>query len=127
VPLDNPTRDYPEGDEVAVATTWALPPLFQGVDNNSLVEVFAELRRTVYGPTKQAKHTPWAGRVLVEKAGRTSQEATQIVKHWLDSGVLIRESFYNDATKHQAQKVVLDQAKADQILAGIGTLNAPAE
>ena len=127
VPLGNGTDDYPAGDEIGVATTWQARPMFEGMDAAALAAVFTELRLTIYGPSKQAKHTPWVGKALMERGGRSEREATKIIAAWLKNGVLIKSTYYHTESRHEVAKVSLDDVKVAQILAAIGTFDAPAE
>ena len=127
LPLGNATDEYPEGDDVAVAVTWQPRPMFGDMDGATLRAVFEELRREIYGPTRQAKHTPWVGNALINFGGRSQSEAAKIVRAWLDSGVLSIGEYYHSKTKHTVQRVALDEAKADEILAEIRVVNAPVE
>jgi hypothetical protein len=125
VPLCNPTESYPDGDNVGVATIWQPRPMFEGMDNAALTKVFAELRRTVHSPHKQAKNTPWAGNVLMKIGGRSVDEARKIIKAWLASGVLTSGEIYDPKSKHEVQCVTLDEVKAAEILVQLGVFNAP--
>jgi hypothetical protein len=99
-----------------VATTWQPRPLFEGMDTATLRAVFKELRQTVHGPTRQAKHTPWAGKALVDIGKRSEREATTIVAAWFESGVLTKDEYLHVESKHKVQRVILDDAKAAEIL-----------
>lgn len=127
VPLGNATEAYPEGDNVAVATTWQPRQLFAGMDATALAAVFADLRQTEHGPNKQAKHTPWAGVPLMDIGKRSEREAGQIVREWLESGVLTKGKYYHTPSRHEVEQVVLDDAKAAQILADIEAANVSVE
>jgi hypothetical protein len=119
VALGNSTNEYPSGDDVAVATTWQARPMFEGMEPETIAAVFAALRETVHGPNKQAKHTPWAGKVLMAIGQRSEREAGKIVTAWIESGVLIKGEHYHEATRHTAQRVHVDDAKAAAILAEV--------
>src|SRR5580704_13897876 len=84
--LGNPTDAYPDGDDVGVATAWQARGMFEGMKADTLAAVFDALRQTVHGPAKQAKHTPWAGKPLIEIGGRNPEEAGKIIKAWIESG-----------------------------------------
>jgi hypothetical protein len=129
VPLGNGEVDpvYPDGDEVAVATTWQPRPLFEGMDAPTLRAVFEAIHETIHSPHKQAKQTPWVGLPLTELASRNDREATRIVKAWLASGLLAKADYYHEPSKHTVARVVLNEAKAAEILAGIEAINAPRE
>jgi hypothetical protein len=127
VPLGNCEVDpvYPDGDDVGVATTWQPRPMFEGMDTATLRAVFQELRQTVYGPTKQAKHTPWAGKALVDIGKRSDREAATIIAAWLRSGVLTKSEYLHVESKHKVQRVILDEAKAAAILASLEASSRP--
>ena len=116
IALGNATDTYPEGDNIGVATAWSLRPAFEGMDAGMLQAVFAALRGTVHGSARQAKHTPWAGKPLMEAGGRSDREAGKIVALWLAEGVLIEGKYYHAASKHTVGRVILDEAKAALIL-----------
>jgi hypothetical protein len=124
VGLGNGTDEYPDGDNVAVATRWQPRPMFDGMDNTALTAVFTELKRAVHSPNKQAKNTPWAGRPLMAIGGRSEREATMIIKSWLDSGVLTKTK-YRDGNRHDVESVVLDTERAAEITAGLDVINRP--
>jgi hypothetical protein len=117
-PLDNGTADYPDGDEVAVATTWQARALFEGMDHATLTAVFAALRQGQWGAVKQSRNVPWVGKALIETGRRSEHEATRIIAAWLDSGVLVKGETYSPASKRTVQTVTLDEAKVAGILTG---------
>jgi hypothetical protein len=123
VPLGNVTDEYPEGDEVAVAKVWEPRPLFEGMPDESLATMFDQLRRSDYSPHKQANN--WAGNVLKNVGGRSEAEAATIIQKWLESGVLSKVKRYDAASRHQVDKVVLNEAKVAEILADRGCHAAP--
>lgn len=127
VPLGNATNEYPDGDDVAVATTWTARPMFDGMEPDTLAAVFGALRETIHGPTKQAKHTPWAGKALMELGGRSEREAAKIVAAWIKTGVLNKGGYYHEPTKHTVQRVTVDNAKAAAIMAEIRVANVGSE
>jgi AAA domain len=127
VRLENVTDEYPDGDDVAVATTWQPRPLFEGMDAATLRAVFDALRQTVHGPNRQARHTPWAGLPLIGSGRRSEREAAQIIKAWIGSGVLVTQKYYHLPSKHEVEKVVLDEAKGADILSELEFFSAPSE
>jgi hypothetical protein len=127
VSLGNATEQYPDGDSVAVATMWQPRPLFAGMDNATLAAVFGALRQGQWGPAKQSRHTPWAGNVLIETGGRSEREATRIIAAWIESGVLVKEKYYHTPSRHEVDKLTLDDGKAAAILDSQGAADAPAE
>jgi hypothetical protein len=127
VSLQNGTDDYPDGDEIGVATSWKARGLFEGMDYDQLSAVFAELRAVIHGPTKQAKHTPWAALPLMQIGGRSEREATLILKTWIENGILNKGTFRQPAGRNEVSMVALDDAKAAEILASIAEPEIPDE
>jgi hypothetical protein len=62
----------------------------------------------------------------MEIGGRSEAEAGKIVSTWLKSGVLTKGRYYHGESRHQVQKIALDEAKVSEILTQIGVVNAPA-
>ena len=63
----------------------------------------------------------------MELGGRSEREAGKIIIAWLDSGVLIKGSYYHTESRHEVTKVTLDEAKARAILAETEAFHAPFE
>jgi hypothetical protein len=127
VPLGNATNEYPDGDYVAVATTWQARPMFEGMEPDVIAAVFKALRETVHGPNKQAKRLPWAGKVLTEIGGRSEREAGKIIAAWIESGVLVKREHVDPENRNKVEKVVVDDTMAAQILAEIRVIDGPTE
>lgn len=127
VALQNSTAAYPEGDDIGVATSWKARGSFEGMDHDQLSRVFEELRAVIHGPTKQAKHTPWAAIPIMQFGGRSEREATGILKSWLENGVLTKGSHVGPGSRHEVSTVALDDDKAAEILASIATPEVPHE
>jgi hypothetical protein len=127
VRLNNVTEDYPEGDDVGVATTWEPRPMFEGMEHDTLKQVFQALRDTVHNPNKQSKHLPWAGKALMEVGKRSEREAAKIVAQWMENSVLVKGPFYHAASKHTVDRVTLDDEKAAAILFEVRTVGLPPE
>lgn len=124
VALGNGTDAYPDGDEIAVATHWEPRPLFEGMDAAVLRAVFEAIRQAPHSPRRQAKN--WVGQPLTAIGGRSDKEANSIIKTWLETGVLTVEE-YTDEHRHKVDRVMLAEAKATEILAGVETAYAPPE
>jgi AAA domain len=126
VPLGNATTEYPDGDDVAVATIWQARPMFEGMEPAVITAVFQALRETIHGPNKQAKRLPWAGKPLMEIGRRSEREAGKIIAAWIESGVLVKAEHVTE-NRNKVEKAVVDDVKAGQILAQFTTFEAPAE
>jgi hypothetical protein len=100
--------------------------MFEGMSAAALAAVFCAIRQSVHGPNKQARRTPWVGKPIMEIGGRSEDEAGKIVSTWLESGVLAKAKYYHSESRHQVEKVVLNEAKVGEILTQNGAVNAPA-
>ena len=119
VELGNGTEDYPDGDSVGVTATWCPRAMFEGMPPETLRAVFDVLGKTEHSPSRQAKHTPWAGGPLMQQGGRSEREASNILKGWIDSGVLVKGEYYHSASKNTVACVTLDTEKVAEIMAGL--------
>lgn len=125
VELGNGTNEYPDGDSVAVSTSWCPRALFDGMAQDVLEAVFEALRAIPHSPVKQAKNTPWAGKPLMALGGRSKLEASEIIKAWIENGILIKGEYYHEESKNSVSCVNLDARKVDEILDGIIRASPP--
>jgi hypothetical protein len=121
IPLGNITVDptYPAGDSVQAATPWTPPSPFDGIDYITLRNIFDRLRAEpepgwFYSMTPQAKFK--AADVIIELAGKSRDQATSILKQWLDNDVMTSWP-YQTPSRNQGSKIVLNEAKIAEILA----------
>ena len=125
VELGNATNEYPDGNSVAVATSWCPRALFDGMPLNVLEAVFETLRQTPHGTVKQAKNTPWAGNPLIALATRSKLEASNIVKAWIETGILTHSEYYNTTSKHNVSCVNLNEEKVAEVIEGMNRAGDP--
>jgi hypothetical protein len=125
VPLGNATECYPEGDEVAVAVIWQRRSMFEGMPPATLATVFNVLRQSNYSPHRQAKN--WAGKVLKDIGSRDEVEATRIIGFWLENGVLTKVKHYDNVSRHNVDRVVLNEGMVAEILADSGYHAEPSQ
>lgn len=111
---------YPAGDAVQAIRHWQAPKLFDGMDRAVMVAVFDRLGdpSQVWSPTR-GNQRMWAGDVIVAQAGKSVDQAKRILRLWMDSGVV--EVVTHKVGGHDRQRAVLNRAKADAVLAGMGT------
>lgn len=107
--LPNGTDEYPDGDNVGVATHWTPPSPFAGLDWGLVISVLGQIDRGMedgyrYSSSRQATKR-WAGNLLVE-ADNTAEMAARIIAGWLDSGLLRNEEYHNPDSKDQPGLVV---------------------
>jgi hypothetical protein len=120
MPLGNisVSQFYPAGDHVHAAVPWEPPAAFEGLSLEVIEEIFDAIRagpeeNEFYTPTRQAND--WVGDLIV-RHGKTPDDAAQIVKTWLDNGVLERGEYSSPKRKKKTSKVTVVEAKAAEIL-----------
>ena len=120
VEIGNASDDYPDGDAVQVLQPWEPPSLWAGLPLPTVLRV---LHRISQGPTPNERYSGskqagdrWAGRVLIEEAGRTDNQAAAIVKAWLETGLLTKDEYPSPSQKGKATGcVMVDTVKAAKI------------
>jgi hypothetical protein len=125
--LENGTEDYPAGDSSGVATRWEPRALFDDMTADDLREIFRTLKKTPHSKSSQSKNTPWAGIPLISIGGRSKAEASKIIGKWIESKLLTESTYYHAESKNTVGSVVLDEAKADEILAELRATDPDAE
>lgn len=118
--LGNDTDDYPEGDDMAVATVWQPPSPFEGVSLPALKRVFDALRD---GPgeggwcySAEVRATYWAGDVLMQEAGVSKAQAAAAIATWVETRVVVSVD-WRTPKRSKATRIVLDETKVAAILA----------
>ncbi|HTR17398.1 MAG TPA: AAA family ATPase [Acetobacteraceae bacterium] len=105
VTLGNGTQAYPNGDCVAAATSWRPGSVWQRLSvaeiNQALDQIAAgpgSPPGSLYGPHRRGAGR-WAGQVLVEGFGLNPAQAARVIAGWLESGLLVTESFRDTAQR----------------------------
>jgi hypothetical protein len=114
VPLHNPTEEYPDGDSIGVATTWTPPSMFDGIENDRLPDIFQKYRDIRHSPAK-ISNLDWAGKPLMD-AGLSEKQATDIVKAWIDVGVLEVSETLSEK-RNKIRMVSVNEKRVSEILA----------
>ncbi len=111
VQLHNGTQDYPSGDTVAALATWDPPKVWEELTveqcNQALDQISDGPGAGVrYAPTRRGRDNDrWAGSVLVKMFDLTEQQADRIVGTWLQTGLLVRDT-YRDPTQRKDRSCV---------------------
>ena len=123
VPLGNAGVDprYPAGDHVQAIKPWKPPATFEGCDHGVLVRIFGRLRGEPmpgwsYSLRSRAKF--WAGDAIIEEAGKSREQAADMLSAWKKNGVITEED-YTDPNRRPASRVMLNEARIAEILAPI--------
>jgi AAA domain len=116
IPLDNPSPDYPAGDSLAVMTSWEPRPLFEGMPPEAMVAVFDALTLSPHAESKRAKVIPWAGKPLMDLAGRSAAEAKRILDQWVGNNVLTKQEYTSREHRNTLTALIPDPVKVAGIL-----------
>lgn len=91
VELGNKTRDYPNGDKVAVLVLWKPASAFGNLTvaqcNEALDAIADGFEGVPYSPRKEAKDR-WAGNILVSLFNIDEKRAASMIRTWIRNGVL---------------------------------------
>jgi hypothetical protein len=128
VQLNNATETYPDGDSVQAVERWEPSSPWDGMPRATVIRVLERFKkepvnRETDAPMagerwtmEKAAKDRWAGHVLCDIAGRNEQEATAILKTWLEYGV-ITETTDTRPTRsgHEAKCIEVNQSKLDEM------------
>ena len=119
VALENGDDEYPLGDSVQVAETWAPPSPWDGIPWALIVRMLDKIDAgpepgEFYAAAKQANH--WCGNVVMQVAQRQEGQAMTIIKAWMDSGVLVKSTYKSPARKNAESACVrVDSSKVAEM------------
>jgi hypothetical protein len=116
VDIGNGTELYPNGDQVQAIEPWTPPDIFAALSNLTinaiLTDIDAGLRdgNRYTDAAKAVERAAW--RVIVKHSPATSEAAArQIIRTWVVSGLLIRRSYENPATRKDVNGFWVDPVK----------------
>jgi hypothetical protein len=119
VDLSNARGIYADGDNIAVATMWTPPSAFEGLKTSVIAEIFEALRIPPgeglrYSPDPRS--TEWAGGVIMKIAGKTFDEASSVLRTWLNNEVLSEDKYQHPEKRRVRSCITLNEAKVAEIL-----------
>lgn len=120
VALDNGDDEYPEGDLVQAIAYWAPPSPWDGIDWRLIADMLEKLQA---GPSEGEQYAEgkqsgdrWAGRVVMQVAGRTEGQAASIIAAWIANGVLVKSEYKSPGRKGaKAAGLVVDAHKVAEM------------
>lgn len=106
VDLDNADEDYPEGDNVQVATRWEPPDALDGMSTEEVNEALAIIGAGLpdgerYSPRPQDER--WAGKMLQDNFMRSEVQAKNILAAWFEAK-LIEVQEYKSPSQRRTRK-----------------------
>jgi hypothetical protein len=116
VDIGNGTELYPNGDQVQTVEPWTPPDVFAALSNLVINAILTDIDAGLpdgnryTDAAKTVERAAW--RVVVKHAPATSEAAArQIIRTWMMSGLLIRRSYENPATRKVVNGFWVDPVK----------------
>lgn len=96
----------PNGDNVQAVVPWELPSPWDGLPMGMVIDILDQLEAgrgdgQKWSPRKESRDG-WAGRVIMEAAGKTDAQAADILKTWERNGLLKRGE-YTDPKRRETR------------------------
>jgi hypothetical protein len=98
IDIGNGTDRYPHGDNVQTAEQWTPPDLWKGVSCELLNRILDDIDAGMADGRRYSNHHKAADNgawTVVQRhiEGRTKEEGREMVKVWLENGVLVEKSY----------------------------------
>ena len=108
--------ELPNGDRVQAAARWEPPSAWDGLPARTVLDVLREIDTApadeLWGVHRQSGDR-WAGKLLIERGGRSEGQAAVILKTWEANGLLVQVPFTNKQRKERQGYRVDAQKHAD--------------
>ena len=119
VNLGNGTDEYPDGDSVQVIEPWAPPSPWDGMPWEIVLGLLKKLEDGPepgerYALAKQAG-SRWAGKVVIDIAGKTEKRASAMLKAWKENGVLEEKEYMSNQKKKVVSGLEVNQVKVSEM------------
>jgi AAA domain-containing protein len=115
VEIGNANDLYPHGDQVQTVEPWTPPDTYAGLSNLMINEILTVIDAGLpdgnryTDAAKAFERAAW--RVVVKHTATSEAAARKIIKVWTMSGLLIRKSYENPATRKVVNGFWVDRAK----------------
>jgi hypothetical protein len=108
VSLGNGNATYPDGDEIGVLERWTPQSAMFGVSWDDLEQVLDEIDAGVDGEyySKTPQATMYVGKLLITHFGWDDKKTSAQVKEWLETGLLVVDSYKSPADYRKHNRVV---------------------
>lgn len=117
VPLGNGTAQYPEGDNMAVATVWVPPSPFAGVSMEVVRGILDAIRQGAPDGRRYSPHrrsNTWAGSLIAERTGKTEEKAAGMLATWIKNSLLVVGE-YQDPSRNMTACVTVNETIAAEM------------
>ncbi len=114
---------YPHGDKVAAVVPWEPPTIWSDTTTaqlNKILDIIATPPAGwLYSPSRRGRdHKRWAGTVVVDEIGCSEKQADAIIKKWLDTGLLLEETYRDTEQRKDRVGVRVDESLRPTISVG---------
>jgi hypothetical protein len=117
VSLGNTTETYPHGDEVQTVEPWEPPSLWGDISPAKAREILLAIDKGLEDGRRYSNEAPakddiaaWCV-VRAYVPGLNKKQGRAIIKGWLESGVLVKETYHNPITRFEAKGLKVVYAK----------------
>jgi hypothetical protein len=116
VELGNGTEEYPHGDEVQTVEPWSPPNIWDGLSHFVLNEILTTVDKGLpdgsrYSDSGAARDRAAWRAVIQHAPQKTEQQARQIIKAWVKSGLLTVEDYTDPVRRETAKGLKVNHAK----------------
>jgi hypothetical protein len=116
IPLGNATELYPHGDIVQVVEPWEPPDTWKDFSDDVAERILTEIDVGLsdggrYTDAPNVKERAAYKVVQKHLPDKSDQQAREIIKTWIDDGVLQRREYYNTKSRKDVSGLWLNRAK----------------
>jgi hypothetical protein len=116
VELGNSTVEYPAGDNVQTVEPWSPPDVWEGLNHVLLNEILTTIDRglpdgSLYSDRSAAKERAAWKAVVQHAPDKTEQQARQVIKAWVKTGLLMIEDYTDPSRREPAKGLKVNHAK----------------
>jgi AAA domain len=116
VRLGNATELYPNGDEVQTVEPWKPPETWADLSDDLINRILSEIDEGLadgsrYSDAPNAKKRAAWKVVLKHATAKSEHQAREIVRTWVETGLLVTEEYYDDKRGETALGLKVDPTK----------------
>jgi len=101
-----------DGDSVGVVAPWSPPDAFDDITPDKARDILLAIDKHLYEGGKWSAQKQsgkrWVGNLITEMVDKSENEAKQIVKTWLDTGVLFEDTYLDEKQRKSRKCVEVD-------------------
>jgi hypothetical protein len=119
VDLGNPAGIYTRGDNVQAMTAWTPVSPFKDLPITAIADIFDAVRSSQKENrwlSPDARSNNWIGKIITTITGKSDDDATIIIKEWMENEVLKKDKVKDPKRRHEVNCLILNEAKAAEIV-----------